>query len=252
MFEIALTENGTNEEAILGKARAYKRMGYDNKAYDLYENFLKYYGNFSHYADDTRYAYLKQVYNSGYRNYKRGRHYPSIAFFKRLLRFFPGAKKSEDALYWIGESYYSLQKYDSANKYFNRVLANSYHHRNQQARMKKGYVYFMAKRFDLAAREFQVYINDYPKGKYINTAKKWNKMSTREIMYRIKDGKIDDDNNEDDEDEFDDDRETKDSQMDEGDNIGKNEGASRGVGRDYQIIKDENKNYIKLENVAEL
>ncbi len=244
MFEIALTENGTNEEAILGKARALKRIGYDNKAYDLYEYFLKYYGNFSHFTNDTRNAYLRQVYSSGYNSYRKERYYPAISFLKRLIRYFPGSRRSEDALYWIGESYYSLQKYEEAVRYFNRVLSNSYHHRNQQARMKKGYSYFMAKRFDLAAREFQIYMNDYPHGKYFKTAKKWNTMSTREIMYRIKDEKKTMDEEESDLNE-DGEGEMKDSQMDEGDDLGRDEGTSRGV-------KEKSGSRAKLENVAEL
>jgi TolA-binding protein len=248
MFDIALNENGTNEEAILGKARSLKRIGYDNKAYDLYEYFLKYYGNFSHFTKDTRNAYLRQVYRSGYNSYRKGRYYPAISFFKRLLNYFPGSRKSEDALYWIGESYYSLQKYEAANSYFNRVLSNSYHHRNQQSRMKKGYSYFMAKRFDLAAREFQIYMNDYPHGKYFKTAKKWNAMSTKEIMYRIKDeGRTGDDEEGDLNEEGEGD--IKDSQMDEGDDLGRNEGTSRGVKSEIEKKVD---GQAELENVAEL
>ncbi len=251
MFDIALTENGTNEEAILGKARSLKRIGYHNKAYDLYEYFLRYYGNFSQFTSDIRNAYLRQVYSSGYDSFRKGRYYPAISFFKRLLKYFPGSRKSEDALYWIGEAYYSLRKYEDSNRYFNRVLSNSYHHRNQQARMKKGYSYFMAKRFDLAAREFQIYMNDYPNGKYFKIARKWNDMSTKEIMYRIKDeDRIKDDeekemNDEENEKEGD----VKDSQMDEGDDLGSNEGTSRGVNSD---IDNRREKRIKLENVAEL
>jgi hypothetical protein len=39
MFDLALAENGNNEEAILGKARTYKRMGQDGEAYELYDHF---------------------------------------------------------------------------------------------------------------------------------------------------------------------------------------------------------------------
>ncbi|MCP4135501.1 MAG: tetratricopeptide repeat protein [bacterium] len=186
MFDIALTENGTNEEAIIGKARSFKRMGYDNHAYDLYEYFLKYYGNFSHFSKDIRGAYLRQVYNSGYYNYRRGRYYQSISYFKRMLRYFPGARKGEHALYYIGECYYGLKQYESALSYYNRVLSNSYHPKDQDARIKKGYSYFMSKRYDLAAREFQRYIKDYPTGRHITSARKWKKMSSKEILYRIK------------------------------------------------------------------
>ncbi len=257
MFDIALTENGNNEEAILGKARSYKHLGYDDLAYDLYEYFLKYYGNFSHFSKDIKKAYLSQVYQSGINNYRRGRFYPAIHFFRRLLKYFPGYRKTEDSLYWIGESFYSLQKYDSAIKYYNRVLSNSFRHRDEQARMKKGYSYFMAKRFDLAAREFQIYMNDYPQGRYIKTAKKWDRMSTKEIMYRLKDdkGEVEErkttakDDSDDDLIEEDDDKVYEDK-GNSGSSVNKR-GSSRGVRANYRSDKEIN-NDIKYENVAEL
>lgn len=189
MFDIALTENGSNEEAIIGKARSYKRLGQDDKAYDLYEQFLKYYGSFSHFSKDIWHSYLEQVFASGMQNYKAGRYNPAISYFKRLLRYFPGTARTEDAYFWIGESYYALQQYDAAVNYFNLALTNTFTHKNEEARMKKGYSYFMAKRFDLAAREFQLYMNDYPQGRFYSTARKWNSMSSKEIMYRIKEDK---------------------------------------------------------------
>ncbi len=187
MFHIALKENGSNEEAILGKARAFKRTGQDEKAFDMYEYFLKYYGNFSHYAKDTRSAYLKQLYSSALSAYHKGSYYRSVSLFKRLLRFFPGSSKSENALYWIGENYFTQKKYTQAASYFRRTLSNGYTHKDQDARIKRGYCYFMTKRFDLAAREFQVYLKTWPHGRHAETAKKWKETSTREILYRIKD-----------------------------------------------------------------
>jgi hypothetical protein len=50
----------------------------------------------------------------------------------------------------------------------------------------------MSKRFDLAAREFQVYLRDYPRGKYSDVASEWKNMSTRELLYRIESQKLPD------------------------------------------------------------
>ena len=190
MFDIAISENGSNEEAIIGKARTYKRMGRDEKAFDLYEYFLKYYGNFSNYTADINRAYLNQAYSSGYNSYRQGAYYRAIGFFRRVLRNYPGSKKSENALYWTGESYFSIKKYQTAVSYFNRVLSNNYYHKDQDARLNKGYSYFMDRKFDLAAREFQVYIDTYPEGRHIEKARKWKKISTKEIIYRIKDRQV--------------------------------------------------------------
>ncbi|PKL37354.1 MAG: hypothetical protein CVV44_17120 [Spirochaetae bacterium HGW-Spirochaetae-1] len=245
MFDIALSENGSNEEAILGKARAFKRLGEDDKAYDLYEYFLKYYGDFSPYSHDLRSAYLSQLYNSAYNSYKRGSYYKSIEYFSRLIRFFPGYKKTENALYWIGENYFALKKYELAINYFDRTLLNGFPHKDEDARMKKGYSYFMAKRFDLSAREFQQYLKDYPHGRHVSTAKKWKEMSTREILYRIKD-KMEPEDEKD-----------MEKEPDKGKDLEKEESDEESVGDDLsngadEVSNTESAEESELENVAEL
>lgn len=186
MFDLALEENGNNEEAILGKARTYKKMGQDGQAYELYDHFLKYYSNFSYYTDDVTKSYNKQLYESGLNNYRRGRYYPAISYFKKYLSQFPGTPKAENSLYWIGESYFALKQYDNAISYLKRVLGNDYYHKDQDAFIKIGYSYFMAKNYDLASREFQSYLDNYPNGKYVTRAKQWKDMSTKELMYKYK------------------------------------------------------------------
>lgn len=185
MFDIALSENGDNEEAILGKARAYKRLGQDDMAYNMYEYYLKYYGNFSHYADDVRQAYIHQVYHTGHERFRRGNYTAAIAYFKRIVGHFPESGYAESSLYWIGQSYFAMHKYSSAISYYDRVLNNEDGRKDEAARIRKGYAYFLMKKFDLAAREFQIYINNYPHGASIDIARKWKSMSTQEMLYRI-------------------------------------------------------------------
>jgi TolA-binding protein len=190
MFDISLTEYGGNEEAILGKARSYKHMGYDTKAYDLYDYFLKYYGAISQYTGDVRRSYREQAYQSGLSAFRRGRYSAAISFFRRILTHFPYDRKAENALYWIGESYFAMKKFNTAIGYFNRVLRNGYYHKNQDAQIKKGYAYFLSKRFDLAAREFQTYLRNYPRGRHASVAREWKKMSSKELLYRIRSKKL--------------------------------------------------------------
>jgi hypothetical protein len=44
----------------------------------------------------------------------------------------------------------------------------------------------MAKNYDLAAREFQSYLDTYPNGRYVTKAKQWKEMSTKEMLYKYK------------------------------------------------------------------
>jgi TolA-binding protein len=208
MFDLALNENGSNEEAILGKARVYKRTGNDGQAYELYDHFLKYYSNFSSYTGDVTGSYQKQLYESGLNNYRRGRYSSAITYFKKYLAQFPSTQRSENSLYWLGESYFSLKDYNTAIAYFQKVQSNSFYHKDQDAQIKTGYAYFLAKNYELASREFQAYIDNYPNGQYINKAKQWKEMSTREMMYRYKN--TDTEENETDESEDVDDSESND------------------------------------------
>lgn len=185
MFDIALHENGGNEEALLGKARAFMHMGQDNQAYDLYEYFLRYYGAISQYSKDVRNSYRDQAYRSGLRAYRGGNHWNAISYFNRLLRNFPYDSKAENALYWTGESYFAMNRFDKALGYFDRVLSNGHYQKDQDAQIKKGYAYFSIRKFDLAAREFQRYLSNYPRGRYSHVARQWKNMSTKELLYRI-------------------------------------------------------------------
>ena len=192
MFDISLHENGGNQEAILGKARVYKHTGSDAAAYDIYEHFLRYFGSISPYSRDVRRAYREQAYRSGLREYRRGNYWQAISFFNRVIRNFPNDSKVEYALYWTGESYFAQRNFNRAMNYYNSVLSNGYYQKDQDARIKKGYAYFMSRRFDLAAREFQTYLRDYPRGKYSGVAQEWRGMSTKELLYRIESQKLPD------------------------------------------------------------
>jgi len=241
MFDLALSENGNNEEAILGKARTFKRMGQDEQAYELYDHFLKYYSNFSYYTADVTKSYTKQLYESGINNYRKGRYYPAITYFKKYISQFPGTSKTENSLYWIGESYFALKQYDNAISYLQKVLTNGYYHKDQDAYIKIGYSYFMAKNYDLASREFQSYIDNYPNGKYIIRAKQWKEMSTKEMMYKYKKSDKPDTNVED---------ESTDGNDSDSTDQGSHDGYSRTVKADYGLKEDED--YENDENMAEL
>lgn len=196
MFDLALAENGSNEEAILGKARVYKRIGHDSDAYEMYDHFLKYFSNFSYYTNDVTSSYVKQLYDSGLNSYRKGRYWQAISFFQKFLKQFPTSERAENSLYWIGESYFAMKDYNNATTYFRKVQSNGYYHKDQDALIKTGYAYFLAKNYDLASREFQAYIDTYPNGKYINKAKQWKEMSTKEIQYKYQNNKKDGDDTE--------------------------------------------------------
>jgi tetratricopeptide (TPR) repeat protein len=85
----------------------------------------------------------------------------------------------------LGESYFALKQYTTAISYYKRVVSGNFE-KEQDAAIKIGHSYFMAKNFNLAAVEFQRYIDNYPKGKYIERAKQWKEMCANELIYKYK------------------------------------------------------------------
>ncbi|MBN1501464.1 MAG: tetratricopeptide repeat protein [Spirochaetes bacterium] len=185
-FNYALLENGRNEEAILGKARVLKKTGRDTETYEIYRDFLTYFGNESQYTDDVKKAYNNQAYYSGLNSYRKGNYQSAIAYFSYVITKFPDNKLSENAIYWTGECYFSMKNYQKAVEYFQKGIDNTFHHKDEDCRIKKGYSYFMMKRYDLAAREFQIYLEQHQNGKYTVKAKTWKDAATRELEVRYR------------------------------------------------------------------
>jgi TolA-binding protein len=184
-FDIALQENNSNEEAIIGKARSLKRSGQNDQAFILYDYFLKYYGSVSPYAGDIRATYRNELYAAGLGAFRSGNYRGAAYYFANFINRFPGDKLVENALYWTGESYFAVKQFDTANAYFDKVLSNNWYHKDEDARIKKGYAYFISKRYDLAAKEFQLYLKNYPRGKHVEEANRWKDMSKSEIKARL-------------------------------------------------------------------
>lgn len=243
MFDIALAENGTNEEALVGKARAFKHLGMDDDAYDTYEYFLRYYGAVSQYASDVRSAYRDQAYRSGLAAFRKGSYEGAISYFNRVLKNFPDDRLAENAMYWIGESNFAQRRFDTAISWFNRALSNSQYHKDEDAQIKKGYAYFLSKRFDLAAREFQTYLRNYPAGRHAATAREWKSMSTKELLYRIEGRKTPDEADE---------EESPTPDDSTGRKITPRGGSDEEVAGEYGGEDSADDGKIELENVAEL
>ncbi len=186
MFDVALSENGSSEEAVLGKARCFKRMGQDEKAYDLYDYFLKYFGENSLFTKDIKSSYADQLYSSGYDAYKKGQYWKAMSFFSRFIKTFPGDKKVENSQFWTGECCFAMKEYGKATVWYNKVLNNDLGGKDEDALIKKGRCAFMQNLFDEAEEIFASYMSRYPSGRHTATAKKWHDMSRREMMYRIK------------------------------------------------------------------
>ncbi len=66
----------------------------------------------------------QDVYNSAYADYLKGSFDLAVDGFKIYRENFPDSPLSDNALYWIGECYFSQKKYDQAVTEFNDLILN--------------------------------------------------------------------------------------------------------------------------------
>jgi len=64
----------------------------------------------------------KKLYDSAYLDLTKGNYLLAISGFAEYLRYFPDTPLSDNALYWIGESYYAQAQYDKAITEFQKLI----------------------------------------------------------------------------------------------------------------------------------
>uniref|UniRef100_A0A7C4TEX1 Tol-pal system protein YbgF n=1 Tax=candidate division WOR-3 bacterium TaxID=2052148 RepID=A0A7C4TEX1_UNCW3 len=105
----------------------------------------------------------RMIYESAYLNYVKGNYPEAINGFKSYLKVAPESPISDNALYWIGECYYSLGKRQDAVDTFNELL-NKYPQSNKRptALYKIGIIYEEAKDKKTARTYFERVIKEFP------------------------------------------------------------------------------------------
>lgn len=105
-----------------------------------------------------------RLYNTAYLDFTKGDYQVAITGFRRFLRLFPSSEMADNAQYWIGECFYSLNQLDSAEVEFKKVI-NSYPDGNKvpDAIYKLGLIYQLQGKTASARRQFNEVINKYPK-----------------------------------------------------------------------------------------
>ncbi|MCS7182762.1 MAG: tol-pal system protein YbgF [Thermoanaerobaculum sp.] len=104
-----------------------------------------------------------QLYNSAYEDYMRGNYDLAIQGFSDYLRRYPDTELADNALYWIGECYYSKKDFDKAIDAFTQLL-NTYKTSDKAAAalLKKGFALQEKGDRSQAVINLQYVIFEYP------------------------------------------------------------------------------------------
>ena len=111
----------------------------------------------------TKFADLADAYRNALMLFGRGKHAESRAAFERIFEADPNGELADNALYWIGETYFAAGDYTNALRYYARVT-KEYADQNKapDAMFKMGLTYAKTGDLAMARRTFEECIRKYP------------------------------------------------------------------------------------------
>ncbi len=91
-----------------------------------------------------------------------GRYERAGQAFRAVLENHPGTLYAENALYWLGESYYVVRDFDAAMEQFEAVAADEDNNKRPDALLKKGFIHYERGQWDQARSTLEQVRDEYP------------------------------------------------------------------------------------------
>jgi tol-pal system protein YbgF len=105
----------------------------------------------------------QELYNTAYSDYEKGNYDLAIDGLLIYREQFPSSPYADDALYWIGECYFSQKKYAKAIEQFNDlIIGYPLSNKIATAYLKKGFSLAELKKKDEAVAVLKLLITKYP------------------------------------------------------------------------------------------
>jgi tol-pal system protein YbgF len=94
---------------------------------------------------------------------REGRYVEAATAFNQFLEKYPGSAYSDNAYYWLGETYYVTRDFDRALAAFNQLVGNyPMSPKLPGARLKIGYIYYEKQDWAAARQELGDLVTGYP------------------------------------------------------------------------------------------
>ncbi len=164
-----------SELSRIGMARTYVNMNRFDKAFTIYEEFIKY-NRDSEYYPDVKRAYIKQSFKWGKYEYMRGNYGLTYKYLKHLTTNFPDIPEYTESLYFIAQAFYKKKAYKFARKYYGKIALSSNRRFGDVSLYKIGLSYYKEKKFKKAMQYFEMLIQNYPVSGYRKDAESYNKI----------------------------------------------------------------------------
>ncbi len=115
-------------------------------------------------------ADYRMAYNDGLNKYFNNEYLESIQDFRVLIEREPQGAYADNAQYWIGECFYSLEDFESAISEFKKVFAFPENNKSDHALFKIAISYQQLGRYLKARETMNQFILDYPESELVSQA----------------------------------------------------------------------------------
>jgi len=111
----------------------------------------------------TKLADIADAYRNALMLFGRGKHAESRAAFEHVFEADPAGELADNALYWIGETYFAAGDYSNAMRYYARVTKEfADQNKAPDAMFKMGLTYVKTGDLAMARRTFEECVKKYP------------------------------------------------------------------------------------------
>ena len=124
-------------------------------------------------------ADYRMAYNDALNNYFNSAFLEAIQEFRILIEREPTGAYADNAQYWIGECYYSLEDFESAINEFDKVFAFDENNKSDHALFKIAISYQQLGRYLKAQENMEKFIRDYPESELVSQARDFLKGNRR-------------------------------------------------------------------------
>ncbi len=112
-------------------------------------------------------------YDEALQTYRSRNFSAAIQSFQELLNESMTHSLSDNAQYWIGESYWGLAQYQQAVVAFQKVFTFPQSNKDPDAQLKIGLCYLQLGDNERAREAFEKVINNYPTSEYVSVARRY-------------------------------------------------------------------------------
>jgi len=170
------------ELAKLGQAEAHLQLNHYESAFKVFEDFLDFFPSSRH-IDEVKVTYTEKVLHYADLHRKQEKYIEAISYYNKIIHYFPFSREAETARLEIGHSYYNMDNFEQAKKYYLLAFEDSSHEKDDVALFHTGLSSYDMGKYRDAYKYFNLLVNQFPRSIYAPRSRQWVAQIRKDLEY---------------------------------------------------------------------